>query len=200
MSQLGEKLLTLHDSLKQADLEHAFGGAIALAYCTRNPRGTSDIDVNVFVHASNATNFIPALPPVIAVSDTQLQQMLCNGQTRLFWHETPIDIFLNTDPFHEYACQHTTKVPFEGAQIPVLNAEPLAVFKAMFNRPKDWVDLQDMVDARALNMGEVTAWLKRNLGERDPVVARFNALTISPPPPTSFSELRRARDDEDQSP
>jgi hypothetical protein len=49
MSVLAERLLEVHAALSEAKLAHAFGGAIALAYCTEEPRGTRDLDVNVFV-------------------------------------------------------------------------------------------------------------------------------------------------------
>jgi hypothetical protein len=49
MSALGERLLAVHEALDQAELPHAFGGAIALGYCVVEPRGTRDLDVNVFL-------------------------------------------------------------------------------------------------------------------------------------------------------
>lgn len=49
MSVLAERLLAVHDALADARLPHAIGGAIALGYCTEEPRGTRDLDVNVFV-------------------------------------------------------------------------------------------------------------------------------------------------------
>jgi hypothetical protein len=49
VSVLAQRLLAVHAALDDAGLPHAFGGAIALAYCTLEPRGTRDIDVNVFI-------------------------------------------------------------------------------------------------------------------------------------------------------
>src|SRR5262249_41808856 len=45
LSVLAERLIAIHDSLDAAGVPHAFGGAIALAYCTEEPRGTRDLDV-----------------------------------------------------------------------------------------------------------------------------------------------------------
>jgi hypothetical protein len=39
MSALAKRLIDIHDALTAADLPHAFGGAVALAYCTQEPRG-----------------------------------------------------------------------------------------------------------------------------------------------------------------
>ena len=49
MSALGDQLLAVHDGLDAAGIPHAIGGAIALGYCVLEPRGTRDVDVNVFV-------------------------------------------------------------------------------------------------------------------------------------------------------
>ena len=40
MSQIPEKMLAIHRSLDGAHLPHAFGGALALAWCTERARGT----------------------------------------------------------------------------------------------------------------------------------------------------------------
>ena len=50
MSGLPAKIVALHRALERAQLPHAFGGALALAWCTQRARGTIDIDVNVFVN------------------------------------------------------------------------------------------------------------------------------------------------------
>ena len=42
---LVDKIVAVHDALERAGLAHACGGALALAWCTERPRGTSDIDV-----------------------------------------------------------------------------------------------------------------------------------------------------------
>jgi hypothetical protein len=39
-------VLDIHKALSQAEIPHAFGGAIAFAYCGI-PRATHDIDVNI---------------------------------------------------------------------------------------------------------------------------------------------------------
>ncbi len=62
MSELIDKLFAVHDSLTAASLAHAFGGAIALAYCTEEPRGTRDLDVNIFSDSSHAATVLAALP------------------------------------------------------------------------------------------------------------------------------------------
>lgn len=66
------RLLELHDALNAAGLPHAFGGAIALAYCTREPRESHDLDVNVFVAPSQANDVLAVLPGGVARSASLL--------------------------------------------------------------------------------------------------------------------------------
>lgn len=38
--------------------------------------------------------------------------------------------------------------PFAGISVPVLSAEDLTVFKIIFNRPRDWLDIGRMLQVR----------------------------------------------------
>src|SRR3982074_2661602 len=100
MSQLGERLLAVHDALTEAQLPHAIGGAIALGYCTVEPRGTRDLDVNVFVSPSRFREVVEALPQGVSVTPSDIELAEREGQVRLFWDDMPIDIFLSNIPFH----------------------------------------------------------------------------------------------------
>ena len=44
---LVEKILACHQALAAANIPHAFGGALALAWCTESARGTIDVDVKI---------------------------------------------------------------------------------------------------------------------------------------------------------
>ncbi len=48
---LPEKIVEISRSLSETGVPHAIGGALALAFATEEPRGTRDIDVNVFISA-----------------------------------------------------------------------------------------------------------------------------------------------------
>ena len=50
MSMLVERIVALHLALVKARLPHAFGGALALAWCTERARGTIDIDPVSYTH------------------------------------------------------------------------------------------------------------------------------------------------------
>lgn len=170
---LAEKLLAIHAALEAGGFEHAFGGAIALAYWTQDPRGTSDIDVNIFVPAEAADAAVESLPDAIARDDADLRAIHETGQARLWWQETPIDLFFDYERLHREAARHRRLVPFAGERIPVLGPVELAVFKAVFDRTRDWADIEAMVVAETLDVDAVRAHLAELLGPDDERLARL---------------------------
>jgi hypothetical protein len=176
MSALASRLLAIHDALSAAGLRHAFGGAIALAYCTEEPRGTRDLDVNVFVRPELAEDVFAALPDGVARSEEELARAEAEGQIRLWWQDTPIDIFLNVHPFHDEVARGVREVPFSGRLVPVVGCTALAVFKALLSRTKDWADIEEMVAAGELNVADALAWVTQIVGAQSPAVTRLTAL------------------------
>jgi hypothetical protein len=155
---------------------HAFGGAIALAYCTEEPRGTRDIDVNVFLDAEDVDRVFAALPAGVARTTADADLVRRDGQVRLWWDDTPVDLFLDVHDFHRQVPLAVREVPFVGRTIPVLGCDELAVFKVMFNRTKDWADLEAMVEVAALDATVVLGWVVRLLGLDHPGTERLAAL------------------------
>lgn len=150
-SQLGARLLAIHAALDAAEIPHAFGGAIALAYWTLEPRGTRDLDVNAFIPERDYEQALKALPPEVTAPEEARSFLARDGQARLWWGDTPVDLFLNTIAAHERAAHNVRTVEFLGATIPILGALDLAVFKGMFDRTKDWADIEAMFAARTLD-------------------------------------------------
>ena len=165
MSELGDLLLAVHGRLARAGIPHAIGGAIALGYCTLEPRGTRDLDVNVFVGPERAREVFAALPEDIELTAADLERIERDGQVRVRAGATPIDLFLSVLPFHDRVEAHVRQVPFEGHTIPVLDCTGVAVFKAMFARPQDWVDIEAMVQARSLDVEEAVRWVREMVGD-----------------------------------
>jgi hypothetical protein len=164
VSELGELLLAVHNALDRAGMPHAIGGAIALAYCTFEPRGTRDLDFNVFVGPERAREVFAALPNGVEVSGDRLERLERDGQVRLKSGVTPVDLFLSVLPFHDHVADHVRQVPFEGRSIPVLSCTALVVFKAMFDRTQDWADIEAMIEARSFDPDEAGHWIRDMLG------------------------------------
>jgi hypothetical protein len=181
VSALLTKLFAIHDSLTAAGLAHAFGGAIALAYCTEEPRGTRDLDVNIFTDASRAETAVAGLPAQVSVAATDRKALVREGQARLWWDDTPIDVFLNNHPFHERVAAGVVWVPLEERQIPVLDCASLVVFKALFNRTRDWADVEAVADGSPPHIDQAAATISEMLGPDDPIYRRLNSLRTAPP-------------------
>ncbi|HEX5853028.1 MAG TPA: hypothetical protein VFY36_08045 [Solirubrobacteraceae bacterium] len=177
MTTLPEKLLAIHDALSAADLPHAFGGAIALAYCTEEPRGTRDIDVNVFAEPGRAAEILAAFPTGSVVSPTDIKTAERDGQVRVWWEDTPIDLFLDVHAFHAEVAAGVRTVPFSGRSIPVVGCTALVVFKTLLDRTKDWADIEAVTDAGAADLKEALVWVERALGADDQSVQRLTTLT-----------------------
>jgi hypothetical protein len=177
MSLLGQRLLAVHDALVEAGLPHAFGGAIALAYCTEDPRATRDLDVNVFVDPAQAKDVLAALPSDVTVSKANIAAAERDGQVRVWWLDTPIDLFLDVHRFHAEVADGVRQVAFEGRTIPVVDCTALAVFKALLDRTKDWADIEEMVAAAALDLPHAQAWVERMLGAESLAARRLRSLS-----------------------
>ena len=175
-----ERILALHAALDAANVPHAFGGALALAWCTRRARGTVDIDVNVFVGLSAAEQVFDALPDGVAVTDDTRRAVAADGQARLWWGRTPIDVFFNTVAFHEQAAARVRVESFAGHRVPFLSCRDIAVFKAFFDRTQDWADLEQMAAAGTLDAEWVAAAIAAHLGPDDPRTERLRSLAGSP--------------------
>ena len=181
--KLPDRVVAINRALTARRIPHAFGGAIALAYWTLDPRGTSDIDVNIFVAAEEAGPVLTALPQGIARPAGAEETVARDGQIRLWWDETPIDLFFDYMPLHVAAAKHRRVVPFADTRIPVLGPVELAVFKVMFDRTRDWADLEEMIAAGTLDVSAVHAELTGLVGRHDPRHSRLDQAE------------RRAKDD-----
>ncbi len=180
MSTLVRKIVALHRALDKAGLPHAFGGALALAWCTERARGTIDIDVNVFVDAEKSRSVVAALPRGVVCDKAQLAALERDGQVRLWWERTPVDVFLDTTAFHHEAFERCREEDFGGTRVPFLACRDIAVFKAFFNRTKDWADLEEMQAAGTLEIDQVAAVLTSYLGADDERIRKLRTLREIP--------------------
>lgn len=181
MSELVDKLFAIHDALEAQSLPHAFGGAIALAYCVEEPRGTRDLDVNIFCDAADARKVLDALPGGVRVRGEDVERVERDGQTRLFWDGVPIDVFLNNLPLHEKVAGSVVWVQLEGRQAPVLDCASLVVFKSFFDRTKDWGDIEAVALATPEDIETAAQTLADLGGESDEAYKRLAAIREANP-------------------
>jgi hypothetical protein len=174
---LPDKIVALHESLAAARIPHAMGGALALAYYAE-PRVTIDVDINVFVSTERWPQVRDALSPLDVGVNVNLEALERDGQVRLWWDRTPVDLFFSYDPFHDEMKGMARRVPFGETTIPILAPEHLAVCKAMFDRPKDWLDIEQILVATdPLDLPEIEGWLEAMAGESNPRMTRLREIT-----------------------
>ena len=174
---LPDKVIAIHEALQGAKIPHAIGGALALAYYA-TPRATIDIDLNVFVPAASWREVVEALEPLgVTTAELDSAALERDGQYRLWWGGNPVDLFFAYDPIHTEMRKQARRVPFGEVTLPILAPEHLAVCKAMFDRRKDWLDIEQMLIADdELDLDAVERWLERMAGKRDPRLKRLAAL------------------------
>lgn len=173
---LPDKVTAIHRALDMTKVPHAIGGALALAYYAE-PRATIDVDINVFVATDRWPEICESLAPLGIDVAVDIDLLNRDGQVRLWWDRNPVDLFFSYDPFHDAMRHSARKVPFNDGTIPILSPEHLAVCKAMFDRPKDWIDIEQILVATdPLDLGEIEDWLKRMVGENNPRMKKLAAV------------------------
>lgn len=184
---LDAKVSVLEKALASSSIPHAFGGAIALAYYAE-PRVTVDIDVNLFVPVEHADSVAAAIEPLGIVWDAPRQLLDRDGQCRLRWGRNPVDLFFAYDEVHGAFASGTRLVPFGDTTIPVLAPEHLMVCKAVFDRRKDWIDIEQMVNyLDHLDAKEVRRWLEHLIGADDARYHRAEEMLALREPSTESS-------------
>jgi hypothetical protein len=176
---LVDKVVAVHDALRSGGIAHAFGGAIALGYHAQ-PRGTREIDLNVFLRPSELERVLVHLAPlgVERPSETTGPRIPVVG-IMCPWDETHIDLFFAyDDEFFDSVRsrieEHLFIVRDVEHRLPILSAEDLTVFKVTFDRPKDWVDIRHMLEEKALDRDYVQSWLLHLRGDHEwPRIRRF---------------------------
>jgi hypothetical protein len=173
VSELIDKLFGIHDSLTAQSLPHAFGGAIALAYCVEEPRGTRDLDVNIFCDAADAAKVLAGMPEGVRVTPEDVKAVERDGQTRLEWDGVPVDVFLNNLPLHKAVANAVVWVRLQGRQAPMLDCASLVVFKSFFDRTKDRADIEAIALATPEDIEAAAQTLADLVGEKDPAYLRL---------------------------
>jgi hypothetical protein len=174
---LASKIVAVHEMLDSMRVTHQFGGAVALAWY-RSARATTDVDLNVTLAPEDAEPVLGAISHLgVAVSGADRDAIERDGQARLDWDGSYLDMFFATLDLHQEMAEHARLVEFGRVQIPILSPEHLIVCKAVFDRPKDWVDIEEMVAwGTEIDEAEVLRWIEVLLGSDSAQHARLAQL------------------------
>lgn len=174
---LSSRIVAAHEMLDSLRVPHQFGGAIALAWY-RSPRATTDIDLNITLSPSEAEPVLGALSHLgVSVSEADRATIERDGQARLDWDGSYLDLFFATLDLHREMATCLREVSFGPVRIPILSPEHLIVCKAIFDRPKDWVDIEEIVAwGTEIQEAEVLRWIGELLGPESAQYLRLGDL------------------------
>ncbi len=166
-------------ALQRAGIPHAIGGAIAYGFFGA-ARGTHDVDINLFVPGDAAG---PA-PSALIAAGLEIDEPLAletaaeRGDARGMFKGLPVDLFFNSIPVHDRAATRTREVTLHGIRLRVLSPEDTAVFKMLFFRGKDLVDVERLLGIMqgSLDRAYVRAALVEVVGEDDYRTKKWDEL------------------------
>lgn len=176
--------------LKKKGIPHAIGGALAYSYWAL-PRYTADVDMNCFLPANkgNIQKILDLakeneMKPINRITNEPIsdEEAMLYGERhfKLFFVErggTPIDIFLQNEfdsPVDMVAAAHLRVKICE--DVPLLDAESLALFKLLWLRPKDIPDLERLFACQDLDFDYIEKNLNSILADDDKSIVVFHNL------------------------
>lgn len=166
-------------SLQAAGLPYAIGGALALAIAGV-PRGTADVDINVFVPEDKIPDAIEILTSlgIEMDRDAAIARAERDGMFVGRWDGMRIDVFLPSIPFAQEAQRTRVSVTDAAGWTGwFLSAEALAVFKLLFFRGKDIVDIERLVAVRPeLDRNYIRRWIVDMMGEDDERTKKWDEI------------------------
>ena len=174
---LSSRIVAVHEMLESLNVPHQFGGAIALAWY-RSPRATTDIDLNITLSPEEAEPVLGALRHLgVTVSEADRATIARDGQARLDWDGSYLDLFFATLDLHREMAERAREVGFGPVPIPILAPEHLIVCKAIFDRPKDWVDIEEILAwGTEVEAAVVLGWIEELLGAESGQYVRLTEL------------------------
>jgi len=180
--------------LDSVGVPHQFGGAIALAWY-RNPRATTGIDINLTLPPDAVEPILQMLARIgVTVAAEDRMRIAADGQARLDWSGSYLDVFFATLGLHFEMAEHARVVRFGAVDIPILSPEDLIICKAVFDRPKDWLDIEEMLRwGTQVHAARTLGWVGDILGPQSEQYARLRELLPAGPATVALRSGRLGR-------
>jgi hypothetical protein len=175
----GQIALQLARELDARDVEYALGGALALGFWGQ-PRGTVDVDLNLFLPQDRPSEVIWCLQEIgcSVPASKAIRSIREHGYCQATFASCRIDVFVSSSPIYEKARARRRRVHLGSQPVTVLDAETLTVFKMMFFRDQDILDIRKILKAQRSLLDR--AWIREQLveifGLLDPRIVRWDEL------------------------
>lgn len=174
--------LAVARAFQAGHVSYAIGGALAYGVWGI-PRATLDIDINIFVDDVDLQLVVDALATLGIAIDLQQAQRdsVAEGMFVARFGPYRLDLFTPSIPFSREAERTRVPLTIEGQVVQFLSAEALAVFKLLFFRPKDIVDLERLLEVQGdkLDVSYVRRQLVDMMGDADARVTRWDELVTA---------------------
>lgn len=171
------------DCLEEAGICYALGGALAYGFWGP-PRGTLDVDLDVFEETSRLGAVFRALAAAGVTLDEAEARLSVDdrGDFRGSFRGMRIDVFVAFNDFHTEVRSRRVQRQILGRPMWILSAEDTIIFKVLFDRGKDWVDLERLIALRknSLDREYIRGWLRQWLDSTDDRLARLETLWRKP--------------------
>lgn len=171
--------LRLARALESAEVPYAIGGAIALGAWS-DPRATHDVDINLFVDHDGLERALDALAAVGLSLDRGAARRADQAGDVIVasLDGLRVDLFTPSIPFAWEAMRTRRRLQGPAGAADYLSAEATAVFKLLFFRSKDIVDVERMLLVQQLDLDRsyVRRWLVDMMGEDDERVKAWDAM------------------------
>lgn len=179
LDQSAATITELTRALEAADIPFALGDPVAM-FPFAGSRVSSNLDVYVFEPSDEPLAALQAL----GAFDERFMALEARrsvretGQARAERDGLSVDVFFQDIPFLETAEARTRDVHFRGMKLRVLASEDLTIAKALFNRRKDWKDIEQLlyVQGRAFDHAYARNWLIEMVGNADQRVLELDLL------------------------
>ena len=170
----------LASALDAAGIPYAIGGAIALGAWS-DPRGTHDVDINLFVDHAGLDAALDVLDAAGVVIDRGQARLADQAGDVLVGHygALRVDVFTPSIPFVWEAMSTRRRLRGPSGEADYLSPEAIAIFKLLFFRSKDLVDVEKLVvvQGESLDRGYIRRWMVEMMGEDDERIVVWDRIT-----------------------
>ena len=179
LENLVDVVTALIDTLEPSGVEYAFGGAIALSAWSE-PRATTDVDINLWISDEALPRAIELLHEAGVDIEENAARQSAQHRGMFVGKHGPyrVDVFVPSIPFYEKARATRRRIQLADRETWVLSAEALTVFKMLFFRAKDLVDIARLLEIAATHFDRdfVRNALVDVVGEDDERVLKWDEI------------------------
>jgi hypothetical protein len=151
------------ECLDEDGIPYGIGGALALGVWGA-PRATKDVDLSAFVPRSELPRVLDSLERAGVMLDRAAATSavnrigLCRGQLGGLW----IDVFISDHPQYEEMRRRSRRIADDAGSLCFISAEDVVLHKLIYGRPKDVIDLENLIPARpGIDLAYVRSWLAK---------------------------------------